>query len=437
MEIAIPGKSVKLFSHMIKCLGKLGEELYLEAYTEKVHLKTLNANRSAFFNFLLVPAFFEGFHLAGTQFTCKVLLKPLQVAFKTLQNVERCVLSVIEEEAKLVVTMFCRLGVKKTFKLNIEDSNPVTASYSKEESMHRMIVRPKLFEDCIANFATSVSEISLKLSRTSVLMRSGEDGGEESVDPTKKTLLTELTLDVKDFEKYELEPGSDAFDLVFSLRDVRPVLQFCELATVPIQMYMMGPGQPIVLSVKMYNLFEADFVLATLQGASASHSTQSSQASTAGSHAPRTHASQPHAHASQTSQSSSMRQATSPPYAFGAATATPLPSHPHLAHPISSSQSSTASHSQHMFLPPDSPFHHAPRAPPTHSTHPGPSYQQHAPHMHISQTSMEFEHSAPTQQRMDVDRPPLEPALWTEDLMKRSHHMDDSHMDEAVLSDED
>ena len=36
MEAAIPGKSVKLFSHMVKCLGKVGEELYLEAYPDKV-----------------------------------------------------------------------------------------------------------------------------------------------------------------------------------------------------------------------------------------------------------------------------------------------------------------------------------------------------------------------------------------------------------------
>lgn len=36
MEATISSKGVKLFSQMIKCLGKVGEELYLEAYPDKV-----------------------------------------------------------------------------------------------------------------------------------------------------------------------------------------------------------------------------------------------------------------------------------------------------------------------------------------------------------------------------------------------------------------
>lgn len=174
--------------------------------------------------------------------------------------------------------MNCKLGVKKTFKLNIEDSNPITASYSKEESPHRLIVRPKLMEDCVANFAANVSEVAVKFGRADFHMKSTEEGTEDhSHDPTKKTLLTELTLNVKDFDKYELEPGCEPFELIFSLRDTRPVLQFCEMVGATVQMYMTGPGQPLVLNGKLHGVFEGDFVLATLQG-STTHSTQSSQA---------------------------------------------------------------------------------------------------------------------------------------------------------------
>lgn len=106
MEATISSKGVKLFSQMIKCLGKVGEELYLEAYPDKVcfgacrsifslllangepiltsfHLfsfqlllKTLNAGRSAYFSFSLVKDFFEGpFTVESDRCTCKVLLK--------------------------------------------------------------------------------------------------------------------------------------------------------------------------------------------------------------------------------------------------------------------------------------------------------------------------------------------------------------------------
>lgn len=377
-------------------------------------------------------------------------------------------MTVIESEAKLVLGMDCKLGVKKTFKLNIEDSNPIAASYSKEESAHRLIVRPKLMEDCVANFAANVTEVAVKFGRLDVHMKSTEEGIEEtSHDPTKKTLLTELTLNVKDFEKYELDPGADSFELIFSLRDTRPVLQFCELVNVPVQMYMTGPGQPLVLSGKMYNLFEGDFVLATLQG-STNHSTQSSQASTnrgpTPAHGYDRHVAAQHAHGHHGgslpgSQSSTMSSHPMP-HGYQRNVHNGMQQH----NPSDLSQISVAhfgggpAGGQFGAPVPDSQQHH--RASPHHmessqqsshsmsasSYYRAPSGLNLPPQAASLPSQHSFEQSLPSQ-AMQIDAATTKSAipalgvtgvgLWSADIVRSNNRMDEDDDDEAVNSDED
>lgn len=379
-------------------------------------------------------------------------------------------MTVVDTEAKLVLSMNCKLGVKKTFKLNIEDSNPISASYSKEDAAHRLIVRPKLMEDCVANFAANVTEVAVKFGRLDVHMKSTEEGIEDSShDPTKKTLLTELTLNVKDFEKYELDPNSDAFELIFSLRDTRPVLQFCELVGVTVQMYMTGPGQPLVLSGKAFNVFEADFVLATLQGSSANHSTQSSQASTRGptqmhgydrqtgaqashnmhggslpgsqisnvSHHHNAHQFQRNSNAvpqnhhisSESSQGSVARFGRGISGQFGAPVqdSQSIPQH----HPALMESSQHSSHSMSA-----------------NSYYPEPNKAQQQMASLPSQQSFQMDHQSLPSPAMQVDTPqnPQRSAmpplgvtgagLWSADIIRSHHHMDEDD-DEAVNSDEE
>lgn len=159
--------------------------------------------------------------------------------------------------------MKCNHGVKKTYRLNIEDCPPINAAYNRETCPSRIISRPKLFEDCMNIFQNNLQSVKMVLSDRYVKFQSYKDG-ESSSDLTNKKLETELTLDVNDFDKYIIQSDGD-MNLIFSLREMRSLLSFCELANQPIQLYFSDVGQPILAYIKMYNIFEADFIIATLK----------------------------------------------------------------------------------------------------------------------------------------------------------------------------
>jgi hypothetical protein len=84
-------------------------------------------------------------------------------------------------------------GVKKTtYKLNIEDCEPLQAVYSHESCPHKIISRAKLLVDSISNFTGPIEEISLILTKNYVKIRSFFDDQKKQEDLLSKTLQTEL-----------------------------------------------------------------------------------------------------------------------------------------------------------------------------------------------------------------------------------------------------
>jgi hypothetical protein len=121
------------------------------------------------------------------------------------------------------------LGVKKTtYKLNIEECEPLQAVYSHESCPHKIISRAKLLVDSISNFTGPIEEISLILSKNFVKIRSFFDD-QKKQDLLSKTLQTELTIDPHDFEKYELK--SDHVEVTFSLKEMKVKAHFFSLVS--------------------------------------------------------------------------------------------------------------------------------------------------------------------------------------------------------------
>lgn len=185
----------------------------------------------------------------------------------------------------IVFEMKCKLGVKKTYRLNVEDTNPINAVYFRDSCPNRLASRPKLFEDCINNFHSSLLSITMSLNRQYVRFKSYSDNDiSDNADIVNRRLQTEMTLDANDFDKYIIQGESD-IDLTFSLREMKSILSFCESANQPIQLYFSEVGQPMIAYTKMFNLFESDFVIATLKDGMdedrAEESTQSSNKSSA------------------------------------------------------------------------------------------------------------------------------------------------------------
>jgi cell cycle checkpoint control protein RAD9A len=221
-----------------------------------------------------------------------LLLKPTMAVFKSVSTVEKCSVKFVEDDPKLVFEMHCKLGVKKTYKLNVEDCEAVQAVYDKSACAHELQAKPGVLISAVATFPSAIEDISFGLTKEHVRLKSYIDESKRkttsstSKDPNAaKPLLTELTLDSADFDKYQL--GSEKTEVVFSLRDLKvhkyhfnlkkpcsslrvwfamqAVTQFCEAAMQPVSVYIDEPGKPLLFAMEMYNIFRADFVLATLQ----------------------------------------------------------------------------------------------------------------------------------------------------------------------------
>jgi hypothetical protein len=281
MEAKIPAKSMLLFSKMIGCLSKIGEDLFLEATDQKLVLRTLNQTRSAFFCFSLQPHFFESYRLieVGSVYRCKLVLKSCVAVVKTNPgNVEKCIISVRRNDGSMKFELQCRLGVRKTYELDLEESDPLQAVYSKENCPNRMQVMSHTLNQCLQNFPGTLEEITFILGKECLKVKSYFDNQKQE-NLLKKLLLTELTLNAGDFEAYDFNSNRDV-DLTFCLKDMKAILSFCEKLTTPISFFMDDEGKPILMSVSMPGTFEADFVLATLLDPLSDKSSQSQSEAT-------------------------------------------------------------------------------------------------------------------------------------------------------------
>jgi len=86
--------------------------------------------------------------------------------------------------------------------------------------------------------------------------------------------MTEMRLDVNDFDKYDLGVNAMPLELSFSLREFKAASKFCEVPKTHLHGFMTAPGQPIIFSTRIPRVLEADFVLATQSSPETSASQQ-------------------------------------------------------------------------------------------------------------------------------------------------------------------
>ncbi|KAL6066506.1 Cell cycle checkpoint control protein rad9b [Balamuthia mandrillaris] len=284
MECVIPKRSVRIFSKVIQCLAKVGDDLFLEASDQKLVFRTLNQARSAFVAVTFTMNFFESFSLSADMLTrCKIQLKPCLAVFRSTSTVEKCTMRLDEAESKLIVHLLCKLGIKKTFKLAFEESETIQAVYSKENCPNKIVSRPRLLLDVVGNFHSNLDEISFIVYEKHLVVKSYV--GQEKRSGVNKPLHTELTVDSREFEEYMVT--GDIGEITFCLKELKALLSFCEVAGQQIALWFEKGGRPILFTVNVFNCFEVDFVLATLlepvtsgsQSSSASESSQSQSGS--------------------------------------------------------------------------------------------------------------------------------------------------------------
>ncbi|XP_020613643.1 cell cycle checkpoint control protein RAD9B-like isoform X4 [Orbicella faveolata] len=284
MRCVIPGRSVKLFAKAIHCLSKIGCELYLEALSEGLALRTVSSSRSAYACFLFNESFFISYDDGSSDqpadsqeedlFKCKIAMKSCLSAFKSMNTIEKtvdqCKIDLNVREARLVFLLYCRHGITKTYNLTFQECETLQAVFSKDLCPNFMTAQAKILNDAVYNFPNNQEEITLCVCPETFKVKNYVD---DEPDPNR-VIHTEMMLVPEEFDNYQI--GVDT-DVTFCLKELRAILIFAEFSSQPINVHFETSGKPIVFSMDGDPTYEADFVLATLVDHDSS--TQSSQAS--------------------------------------------------------------------------------------------------------------------------------------------------------------
>ncbi|KAI0221488.1 Cell cycle checkpoint control protein RAD9A [Lamellibrachia satsuma] len=279
MKGVIPGVNVKVFGRSVHSLSRIGEELYFEPLEHGLALRTVNSSRSAYGCFLFAPSFFLHYddgsgHInsadaAENLVRCKIAMKPCLGVFKSLslldKSVERCIVSLNMDKARLTFQLHCRHGIVKTYNLAFIECETLQAVFSKDLCPNSLLAQSRLLCDVVANFQTTQEEISFIVSPDHVCIKNYI---EDEIDPSK-VIRTELMVSSDEFDRYTAARDTE---ITFCLKELRAILAFTDSINLPVSIHFESPGK-YVFKYSMYlsffcvdsdPTFEGNFVLATL-----------------------------------------------------------------------------------------------------------------------------------------------------------------------------
>jgi len=205
--------------------------------------------------------------------------KPCYVVFHNVNNVEKCTIRLDDEDQKLVFDLQCKRSIKKTSKLAIEQSEAMQAIYSKEACRNKIVARPKQLVESLPNFHSHLDEITLAIAKDGLKLMSYAD---DHKGTSMKMLHTELHMDQNDFEEFKTEEFTE---VTFSLKEFKAIVNLCEVIGQPCTLHIERGGRPMIVSLKYFDYFEADFVLATLVSQNSPQNSQGSSSGSSGSSA--------------------------------------------------------------------------------------------------------------------------------------------------------
>jgi len=256
MKFVVPGSNVKLLGKAIHCLAKIGDEVYLEPTRDSLALRTVNSSRSAYATYNFGSSFFSSIEpntAMGTvmeEERCKVMVRSLLLAFRSLsvleKTVDSCTLETGKEDAKLLISLYCRHSVTKQFNLSLVECEALRAVYDKEKCTNSWIIQARVMQEANGNFLTNQEEVTMYVCVDSFRM---------------KNFNTELSMQPGEFGQFCIVEETS---ITFCLKELRSLLMFAEYLQLPIHASFSQGGQPMVLTVSQGQCINCTYVLATL-----------------------------------------------------------------------------------------------------------------------------------------------------------------------------
>uniref|UniRef100_A0A1B6CP83 Cell cycle checkpoint control protein n=2 Tax=Clastoptera arizonana TaxID=38151 RepID=A0A1B6CP83_9HEMI len=268
MKCVIPSLNVKILARAVHSLSKIGDDLFVEPSSKYFALRTVNMAQSAYAIFTFFDCFFSSYNFDGTgeidenSLTCKISMKACISVFKTPtcmdKQVEWCQIRCEPDGTQLVFKIRYINGATKTHFLPILENETLEANYGKNTAVNRLFVTPKTLSSVVKNFRPNIDEITLSVSNEKAILKTHVDSSD-----SKKAVRTELCLFASEFESYVVGVETS---ITFCLKEMKAVLAFAEPTNLPIMVQFDTPGRPVVFIINNSGLYEANYVVSTLNG---------------------------------------------------------------------------------------------------------------------------------------------------------------------------
>lgn len=269
---------------MLQCLGKLViDEVTFQYNTEQGFIiQGLNANCSTYCKFDLKNGFFDLLEsVEDENIKIGTALKPLISVFRSVSTIEN-VEFIIETSENLRVVLHSQHGISKMYSLKYAPSDPRDAVCNKEGAPVHLTVTPDVLDNALANFHSSIREITFLLEENSESLHIGSYVDDvQNVDAKKSTLTTSVQVGLKYFVATNptnyVKHDKERLDTTFSVKDLKVFTQFCRQIPANLTMFLVPAPNPFILEV-LENEYSCLLILATMTNEEAAKSQQTQTA---------------------------------------------------------------------------------------------------------------------------------------------------------------
>ncbi|CAH1382207.1 unnamed protein product [Tenebrio molitor] len=267
MECIVPGNNMKVLGKALQALSKIGDELYMEAKSDRLSLITLNSSKTVCARFHFFETFFSSYEVnpddlsaAGNEtITCKVHMKIFLPLFKG--NLEKKLdyfkFEYTTDSDLIVFKMKYKCDdIVMVHKLRLMDNETLSIGVGADTGENSLGGSSSFYNQLLAMFSISDDELTFEITPAKVVARNYCQG-----TPCRpKMMRSHINLNSTEFLSYRITKETT---VNFSLKPFRTVVHFAETFNLNIDLNFDVGGKPLSILLKNPT-FEVNFIVATL-----------------------------------------------------------------------------------------------------------------------------------------------------------------------------
>ncbi|ALC45708.1 Rad9 [Drosophila busckii] len=259
MECSLEGSNARIIAKAIQSLSKVGKELFIEADSDGLQMRTINSTQSAMGSMRFHRSMFNTFYLPpGGDCTCKITMKACLGVFRNMKQVEHCELKVLANRTKFQVKLRCKLETMKQALISIVDEQNITTAVAADNSPNIIRGDHKLFMEISNSFNSAEEELTLEAQTDSLTAKNYVEGARVN----DKFMRSQLKLKPTEFEHYQVAQGGTV--ITFCIKEFRAFLLFAEALNAELTLEFDDAGSPFFVKIQKHREIECLLILSTL-----------------------------------------------------------------------------------------------------------------------------------------------------------------------------